>query len=168
MLAHCYTPIVHLDPLLMPIKGRSRALLQRVGRAGKDGTALAQGRSLPPTWTLVTPYCKRTRPGRGANTKAAGSTSHACLPPAAFSPPSRSASRRPIWAGARGDDSLVGPGTPRVLKHRQLARQVGTCCVLTNSFPSSSRWAVSSNHSNPGRCSVSGVLSSCPSTAATT
>jgi hypothetical protein len=28
-------------------------------------------------------------------------------------PPSRSALRRPIWAGARGDISLVGPGTPR-------------------------------------------------------
>jgi hypothetical protein len=25
-----------------------------------------------PVWTLVTPYCKRTRPGRGTNTKAAG------------------------------------------------------------------------------------------------
>jgi hypothetical protein len=112
MLAHCYTPIVHLGPLLMPIKGRSRALLQRVGRAGKDGTALAQGRSLPHAWTLVTPYCKRTRPGRGANTKAAGSTSHACLPPAAL-PPSRFASHRPIWAGARGDNLLIGPGTPR-------------------------------------------------------
>jgi hypothetical protein len=33
---------------------------------------------------------------------------HACLPP------SRSVSRRPIWAGARGDNLLVGPGTPRV------------------------------------------------------
>jgi hypothetical protein len=53
-------------------------------------------------------------------------------------------------------------------KHPQLACQVGACCVLTNSFPSSSRWVVSSNLSNPGRCSVSGVLSSCPSTAATT
>jgi hypothetical protein len=70
----------------MPIKGRSRALLQRVGRAEKDGTALSQGRSLPPAWTLVTPYCKRTRPGRGANTKAAGFTSHACLPPAPLPP----------------------------------------------------------------------------------
>jgi hypothetical protein len=28
--------------------------------------------SLSPTRTLVTPYCKRTRPGRGTNTKAAG------------------------------------------------------------------------------------------------
>jgi hypothetical protein len=27
-------------------------------------------------------------------------------------PPSRSVSRRPIWAGARGDNLLVGPGTP--------------------------------------------------------
>jgi hypothetical protein len=27
-------PIVHLDPLLTPIKGRTRALLERVGRAG--------------------------------------------------------------------------------------------------------------------------------------
>jgi hypothetical protein len=53
-------------------------------------------------------------------------------------------------------------------KRRQLARQVGACCVLTNSFPSSSRWVVSSNLSSPGRCSVSGVSSSCPSTAATT
>jgi hypothetical protein len=35
-------------------------------------------------------------------------------------------------------------------KRRQLARQVGACCVLTNSFPSSSRWVVSSNLSNPG------------------
>jgi hypothetical protein len=95
----------------MPIKGRSRALLQRVGRAEKDGTALAQGRSLPPAWTLVTPYCKRTRPGRGTNTKATGSP-FVRLSPSGFFPPSRSVSRRPIWAGARGDNLLVGPGTP--------------------------------------------------------
>jgi hypothetical protein len=29
-------------------------------------------------------------------------------------PPSRSVLRRPIWAGARGDNLLVGPGTPGV------------------------------------------------------
>jgi hypothetical protein len=102
-------PIVHLDPFLTPIKGRSRALLQRVGRAGKDGTALAWGRSLPPAWTLVTPYCKRTRPGRGTNTKAAG-FHLSRLSPSGFFPPSRSVSRRPIWAGARDDNLLVGPG----------------------------------------------------------
>jgi hypothetical protein len=33
-LAYCYTPIVHLDPLLTSIKGRSRALIQEGGRAG--------------------------------------------------------------------------------------------------------------------------------------
>jgi hypothetical protein len=53
-------------------------------------------------------------------------------------------------------------------KRQQLARQVGACCVLTNTFPLRSRWGVFSNLSSPGRCSASGVLSSCPSTAATT
>jgi hypothetical protein len=53
-------------------------------------------------------------------------------------------------------------------KRRHLARQVGACCVLTNNFSSSSRWVVSSNLFNPGRYSVLGVSSSCPSTAATT
>jgi hypothetical protein len=40
----------------------------------------------PPAWTLVTPYCKRTRPGRGTNTKAAGFPPLP-LPPAACFPP---------------------------------------------------------------------------------
>jgi hypothetical protein len=43
-LAHSYTPIVHLDPLLASIKGRSRALM-REGRAG--GRANEQALSLP-------------------------------------------------------------------------------------------------------------------------
>jgi hypothetical protein len=66
-----------------------------------------------PAWTVVTPYCKRTRPGRGTNTKAAGFPPLSRPTPATFRPPSRSASRRPIWAGARGYISLVGLGTPR-------------------------------------------------------
>jgi hypothetical protein len=53
-------------------------------------------------------------------------------------------------------------------KRRQLARQVGAYCVLTNNFSSSFRWVVSRNLFNLGRCFVSEVLSSCPSTAATT
>jgi hypothetical protein len=42
---------------------------------------------------------------------------------------------QPIWAGTRNDKFtgrltvLAGP------KRRQLARQVGACCVLTNTFP---------------------------------
>jgi hypothetical protein len=83
-------------------------------------------------------------------------------------PPSRSPTRSTHLGWGTRQHSLVGPRDPPVSKHRQLARQVGACCVLTNSFPSSSRWAVSSNLSDPGRCSVSGVLGSCPSTAATT
>jgi hypothetical protein len=61
--------------------------------------------------------------------------------------------------------SVEGPPGP---KRRQLARQVGACCVLTNTFPLSSRWVVFNNLFSPGRCSASGVSSSCPSTAATT
>jgi hypothetical protein len=35
------------------------------------------------------------------------------LSPSGFFPPLCSVLRRPIWAGARGDNLLVGPGTPR-------------------------------------------------------
>ena len=116
-LAHCYTP--HCTPRSSPspIKGRSRALLQRVGRAGKDGTALAQGRSLPPAWTLVTPYCKRTRPGRGTNTKAAGF--HLSRPsPSSFFPLRAPSRADPSGLGHAATFSLVGPGTPPVSKRR--------------------------------------------------
>jgi hypothetical protein len=66
MLAHCYTPIVHLDPLLTPIKGRSRGLVREGWPCGGTGWRLRLSLSLSPTRTLVTPYCKRTRPGRRA------------------------------------------------------------------------------------------------------
>ena len=139
-----------MDPFLTPIKGRSRALLQKVGRAGKDGTALAQGRSLPPAWTLVTPYCKRTRPRRGANMKAAGSTSHACLPPAPFPPFALRLAPTHLGWGTRRQFTRRSRDPPGS-KRRQLACQVGACCVLTNSFPSSSRWAVSARDGAPFR-----------------
>jgi hypothetical protein len=103
MLAHCYTLIVHLGPLLTSIKERSRALVREGGRAGER--ADAQGsRSLSPPRTLVTPYCKRIRPGR-RTTRGRGF-------PLLF-PPLCSVSRRPIWAGTRNVNLLVGPGTPR-------------------------------------------------------
>jgi hypothetical protein len=60
-----HPPIVHLGPLFASIKGRSRALVREGGRAGER--ADAQGSrplSLSPSRTLVTPYCKRIRPGR--------------------------------------------------------------------------------------------------------
>jgi hypothetical protein len=61
-----------------------------------------------PTWA-----CDKHE-GRGI------STSHARLPP------SRSVSCRPIWAGARGDISLIGPGTPR---SRNADKYYVTACV---------------------------------------
>jgi hypothetical protein len=36
-LVHCYTPIVHLGPLLTPIKGRSRALVREGWPRGRTG-----------------------------------------------------------------------------------------------------------------------------------
>jgi hypothetical protein len=112
-LAHCY--ISHCTPGPSPYAYKRKVqgpLTKGWPRGeGRDGARVSL--SLSPTRTLVTPYCKRTRPGRGTNTKAAGFPFYAYLPPA-FPPPSRSVSRRPIWAGARGDNLLVGPGTPRV------------------------------------------------------
>jgi hypothetical protein len=56
-LAHCYTPIVHLDPLLASITGRARALIREGGRAG-----LSLSLSLA---NACNPYCKRTHSSAG-------------------------------------------------------------------------------------------------------
>jgi hypothetical protein len=134
------------------------ALVREGGRAGER--ADAQGsRPLSPSQTLVTPYCKRIRPGRRTTRRLQFPLT--VFPPFVF----RLALTHLGWDTQRQFTrrSRDPPGSKR-----QLAPQVGACCVLTNSFSSSSRWVVSSNLSNLGRCSVSGVLSSCPSTAATT
>jgi hypothetical protein len=166
MLAHCYTPHCTLGSSPYAYKRKFQGPLTEGWPRGEGRDGARVSLSHPPAWTLVTPYCKRTRPGRGTNTKTAGFPFHACLPPASS----------PLRAPSRADPSGLGHAAtiyssvqgPLGSKHRQLARQVGACCVLTNSSPSSSRWVVSSNLSSPGRCSISGVLSSCPSTAATT
>jgi hypothetical protein len=49
------------------------------------------------------------------------------LSPSGFFPPSRSVSCRPIWAGARGDNLLVGPGTPRVRNADNIQHLLCTC-----------------------------------------
>jgi hypothetical protein len=82
---------------------------------------LADSLSLSPSRTLVTPYCKRTRPGR--RTTRRSRVSHF-----AVLTPSCSVSRRPIWVGTRGDNSLVGPGT---LRGRNADRR--SPCVLNSS-----------------------------------
>jgi hypothetical protein len=102
-LAHCYTP--HCTPGPSPYIYKRKVQGSRTrrwprGRTGWRTVSL----SLSPSRTLVTPYCKRIRPGR-RTTRGRGF-------PLLF-PPLCSVSRRPIWAGTRSDNLLVGPGTPR-------------------------------------------------------
>jgi hypothetical protein len=158
-LARCYAP--HCTPGPSPYIYKRKVQGPRTRRwpRGRTGRCTRLSLSLSPSRTLVTPYCKRIRPGR--------KTTRGRSFPLLFSPlVFRLALTHLGWDTQRQftHRSRDPPGS----KHRQLARQVGACCVLTNSFPSSSRWVVSINLSNPGRCSVSGVSSSCPSTAATT
>jgi hypothetical protein len=65
-----------------------------------------------PAWTLVNPYCKRTRPGHGTNTKAAGFPPLSRPSPATSLPPFALglASTHLGWGTRR--HSLVGLGTP--------------------------------------------------------
>jgi hypothetical protein len=106
-LAHSYTPIVHLDPLLASIKGRSRALMREGGRAG--GRADEQARSLSLA-NACNHYCKRI--------PLAQDNSSRVLPPLS------SISRQPIWAGTRSDNftrrSRDPPGveTPTIVLQR--------------------------------------------------
>jgi hypothetical protein len=94
-LAHCYTP--HCTPGSSPYAYKRKVqgpLTEGWPRGeGRDGARVSL--SLPPAWTLVTPYCKRTRPGRETNTKAAGFPFYACLPPASS----------PLHAPSRADPS---------------------------------------------------------------
>jgi hypothetical protein len=75
---------------------------------------------------------------------------------------------QPVRAGARSNKFTGWLTDLAGLKCRQLARQVGARCVLKNTLPLSSRWVASSSLFSRGRCSASGVSSSCPLTAATT
>jgi hypothetical protein len=94
-LAHSYTPIVHLDPLLASIKGRSRALMWE-GRAAGRADEQAHSLSLANAYN---PYYERI-PLVQDNTSRV-------FPPCV---PSRS---NPSGLGHAATISLVGPGTPR-------------------------------------------------------
>jgi hypothetical protein len=148
-LAHSYTPIVHLDPLLASIKGRSRALMWGVAREDRltNRLALSPPRALVAPTTSESPWRRITR---------------AVFFPLMFHlAPTHLGwdTQRQFYSSVQGPPGIETPtvGAPG-----------RGCCMLTNNFPLSSRWVASSNLFSPGRCSASGVSSSCPSTAATT
>jgi hypothetical protein len=160
-LAHCYTP--HCTPGPSPYTYKRKVQGSRTRRL-----AAWENGPTHKALSLSLSHTNACNPLLQAHPSALGAGQHEGRGfPLLFSPlcvPSR-ANPSGLGHAATIHSSVQGPPGS---KRRQLARQVGACCVLTNSFPSSSRWVVSSNLCNPGRCSVSGVLSSCPSTAATT
>jgi hypothetical protein len=114
-VALCYTP--HCTPGSSPYayKRKDQGPLRQGWPRGDEDEVRARLRPLAPSpaWTLVSPYCKRTRPGRGTNTKAAGFPPLSRRSPAASLSPLRARPRaRPIWAGARGDIHSSAQGPP--------------------------------------------------------
>jgi hypothetical protein len=115
-LAHSYAPVVHLDPLLASIKGRSRATLRGVRAGEKEQTnGLPLSVSLSLTRCACNPYYERhpwCRIIRGL--------SHLLC----------SIPRQPIWAGTRSDftrRSRDPPGPKR--------QQIVCIIMLNNIFP---------------------------------
>jgi hypothetical protein len=94
-LAHSYTRIVHLDPLLVSIKGRSRAFMRESraeGRANEQALSLSLANACNPYYEH-TPWCEITRAALSP-----------CVPSCA----------NPSRQGHAATNLLVGPGTPRV------------------------------------------------------
>jgi hypothetical protein len=77
-LAHCY--ISYCTPRPSPYAYKRKVQSSRTRRlAARENETARISLSLPPTRTLVTPYCKRTRPGR-RTTRRPRVSPFACLP----------------------------------------------------------------------------------------
>jgi hypothetical protein len=86
-------------------------------------------------WTLVTPYCKRIRPGRGTNTKAAGFPPLSRLSPATSLPPfTLGLAPTHLGWGTRRHFTRR-PRDPPVSKHRQKAREKTSSCLTLHRKP---------------------------------
>jgi hypothetical protein len=63
-LAHCYTPRCTPGPSPYVYKRKVQGPHTKGGRAGERADTQSHALPLSPSRTLVTPYCKRIRPGR--------------------------------------------------------------------------------------------------------
>jgi hypothetical protein len=106
-VALCYTPIVHLAPLLTPIKGRTRAFLEGWPRGDEDGTgallgplaSLTRVDACNPLLQAHPTWARDEHEGRGISTSLTPVSGH-------LASPLRARPRaRPIWAGARDTHS---------------------------------------------------------------
>jgi hypothetical protein len=88
---------ISLHPRCTP--GLSPCIYKRKGQGPHTG-GWSRGTLSLSLASACNPYCKRIHPGAGQHE-------------AAVFPPLCSVSCQPIWAGARNDNLLVGPGTPR-------------------------------------------------------
>jgi hypothetical protein len=155
-LAHSYTPIIHLDPLLASIKGRSRASM-REGRAGERADeqdhSLSLSLSLSLSRTLVTPTTSAS-PWRRI-TRAAFSPLVFHLAPTHLGRDTQ----RQIYSSVQGPHGVEMPtvGAPG----RGLLR-------VDEQLPVEFQMGSLQQPLQPGTALRFGVSSSCPSTAATT
>jgi hypothetical protein len=105
-LAHSYAPIVHLDPLLASIKGRSRAFMQKGSRVRTGWRTGSLSLSLA---SACNPYYERIPPTQDNTSRV--------FPPCV---PSRA---NPSGLGHAATTLLVDPRTPRGRNTNSTTRQ---------------------------------------------
>jgi hypothetical protein len=105
-LAHCYTPRCTPGPSPYVYKRKVQGPRTRKVAARENGLM----RSLTPSLSLS--LANACNPLLQAHPPWAQDNTRPRFPLTGF-PPLCSVSRRPIWAGTRSDNLLVGPGTPR-------------------------------------------------------
>jgi hypothetical protein len=107
-LAHCYTP--HCTPGPSPYVYKRKVQGSRTRRlAARENGLTHKAHSL----SLSLSHANACNPLLQAHPPWAQDNTKAAVSPCWFSPPLCSVLRRPIWAGTRSDNLIVGPGTLR-------------------------------------------------------